>query len=382
MSKQSAQATVGQVMQLMEQWAPASAAEEWDRVGLQVGRPAAPAERIWTALELDDTCLDAALAAGVQMLLVHHPPIFKPLGSLRGDRPEAARLIKAAAADMAIFAAHTNLDSAPGGVNDVLGRRLGLTGLAPLTPGRSGGLIKLVVFTPAEALDQVSAALFASGAGRVGDYSECSFAGLGVGAYRVPPDGKPYVGSPGQREMLEELRLEVLIPASAAPRALAALSQAHPYEEPAVDLYPLEQSPAGFGLGRVGELAAPVEAGAFARRAAAELKAGWAHMGGAPPQRISRVAVVGGSGGDMLPAAAARGAQLLITGEAPHHAAQQAADLGLGILCLGHYQTEVVIVEPWAARLGRELSGLGLDCTVEPYTGGVDPWHPVVHKEE
>ncbi|MCF8034476.1 MAG: Nif3-like dinuclear metal center hexameric protein [Desulfarculaceae bacterium] len=382
MSAQNAQATVGQIMQVMEQWAPAAAAEEWDQVGLQVGDPSAPAGKAWTALELDDACLEAALTAGVQMLLVHHPPLFKPLSSLRGDRPETARLIKAATAEMAIFAAHTNLDSAPGGVNDVLGRRLGLGELTPLTPGRNGGLVKLVVFTPPEALDQVSAALFAAGAGRIGGYSECSFAAVGVGSFRAPSDGHPYLGNPGEKELVEELRLEVHTTATAAPRVLAALKQAHPYEEPAVDVYPLTQSPPGFGLGRVGELPAPVEARHFARRAAAELKAGWAHLGGAPPKRISRVAVVGGSGGDMLPAAAASGAHLLITGEASHHAAQQAADLGLGILCLGHYQTEVVIVEPWAARLGRELTALGLDCTIEPYTGGVDPWHPVAHKEE
>ncbi len=369
-------------MQVMEQWAPASAAESWDRVGLQVGDPAAPAGKAWTALELDDALLAAALDAGVQMLLLHHPPLFRPLDAIRTDRVEVTRLLQAAAAPMAIFAAHTNLDSAPGGVNDVLGRRLGLEAMRPLVPGKPGKLVKLVAFTPAEALEKVSAALFESGAGRIGDYRECSFAAVGVGSFLAPEGGDPYVGRAGAKEMVEELRLETVLPATQLSRALAALRSAHPYEEPAVDIYALEQAPDGFGLGRVGELAASREAGDLAAWAAGELGAGYGHMGGAPPKEISRVAVVGGSGGDLLPAAAAAGAQLLITGEASHHAAQQAADLGLGILCLGHYQTEVVIVEPWAQRLGRELAERGLSCIVEPYTGGNDPWRPVVHKEE
>ena len=369
-------------MRVMEQWAPAWSAESWDKVGLQVGDPNAPAPKAWTALELSDKLLAEALDAQVDLLLVHHPVVFQPLEQLRMDRPETARLIKAASASMAIFAAHTNLDSAPGGVNDVLGERLGLTGLTPLIPPRDGRTAKLVVFTPPEALDAVSEALFAAGAGRIGNYRECSFAGVGVGSFLAPMDGDPYLGRPGQKEMVEELRLEMMVPVNKVPQALEAVRRTHPYEEPAVDVYYLRQPPQGFGLGRVGRLAAPEEPSALARRAAAELGAGWAHMGGRPPKKIERVAVVGGSGGDLAPQAAAAGAQMLITGESRHHAAQQAADLGLGIVCLGHYQTEAVIVEPWAHRLRLALADQGLNSIIEPYTGAVDPWQPVVPEEE
>ena len=369
-------------MRVMEQWAPAWSAESWDKVGLQVGDPAAPAPKVWTALELDDKLLAEALEAKVAMLLVHHPVLFQPLQQLRMDHPETTRLIRAAGSSMAIFAAHTNLDSAPGGVNDVLGERLGLTELTPLVPVQNDSTAKLVVFTPPEALDEISQALYATGAGRLGDYRECSFAGVGVGSFLAPINGAPYLGRPGQREMVEELRLEMVVPARLVPQALEAVRRVHPYEEPAVDVYYLRQPPKGFGLGRVGRLTAPEDAGALARRAAAELGSGWAHMGGRPPQKIERVAVVGGSGGDLLPQAAAAGAQLLITGEARHHVSQQAADLGLGILCLGHYQTESVVVTPWAQRLAQELADRGLNCIIEPYTGGIDPWQPVVPEEE
>ncbi|WP_338600629.1 Nif3-like dinuclear metal center hexameric protein [Desulfoferula mesophila] len=375
-------ATIGDFMEAMERWAPAWSAESWDKVGLQVGDPAAPAPKVWTALELDEPLLAAALEAKVALLLLHHPVLFQPLEQLRVDSPATARLIKAASEPLAIFAAHTNLDSAPGGVNDVLGERLGLSELTPLVPAQNQDIAKLVVFTPPEAMEEISRALFDVGAGNIGDYRECSFAAVGVGSFWAPPDGHPYLGRPGEKEMLEELRLEMVVPAGRVPQALDAIRRTHPYEEPAVDVYHLRQSAPGFGMGRVGSLAAPRRSEVFAAWAAAELEAGWAHLGGRAPEVIERVAVVGGSGGDLLPQAAAAGAQLLVTGEARHHTAEQAADLGLGILCLGHYQTEAVIVEPWARRLRRELTDQGLVSTIEPYTGGIDPWRPVVPEEE
>ncbi|MFH1035983.1 MAG: Nif3-like dinuclear metal center hexameric protein [Pseudomonadota bacterium] len=140
--------SVAEITALMEDWAPAWTAESWDRVGLATGDPAAPVARAWVALELTDRLLDAALAGGVDMLLLHHPPLFKPLTDLCSHRPATARLLKAAARGLAIFAAHTNLDAAPGGVNDALAARLGLADTRPLAPLASGGLAKLVTFVP------------------------------------------------------------------------------------------------------------------------------------------------------------------------------------------------------------------------------------------
>lgn len=377
MSDAKPTARVSDLIQIMEDWAPAWTAQDWDRVGLLVGEPGAPATKVWTALELGPSLLDQALAQGVQMLLLHHPPLFSPLARLRTDDPATARLLRAAQAGLALFAAHTNLDAAPGGVNDALAARLGLVETRPLAPAGAGGQVKLVVFTPAEALEPVSRALFEAGGGRIGGYRDCSFTSPGLGGYLAPPDGKPYLGSPGQAEQVEEQRLEVILPQARLAPALAALRIAHPYEEPAVDIYPLAQPPAGLGLGRVGRLAAPQDGQEFAQRAAKALGAGWAHLAGPLPPRLERVAVVAGSGGDLLAQAAQAGAQVLVTGEARHHAAQEAADLGLGLICLGHYQTEAVIVEPWARRLAHETAARGLSCTVTPWTVGDDPWRPV-----
>jgi len=361
-------------MQAMEQWAPAWTAEEWDRVGLLLGDPAVEAGLIWVALELNGGLLDQALKAGVSLLLTHHPPLFKPLQDLRLDNPATARLLKAASGGLALFAAHTNLDSAPDGVNDALARRLGLIDTKPLVAATEQGLAKLAVFVPPDHLPAVADALFAAGAGRIGAYRDCAFHAPGTGSFLAPLDGKPYAGQPGQKESVSEERLETLLPLAAAGRVLQALKNAHPYEEPAFDLYPLKQSPAGFGLGRVGRLPKPRNGEEFIAAAAKELGAPAAQVTGPLPKKVERVAVVGGSGGDLLPQAAAAGAQVLITGEVHYHAWEQAGDLGLCVAALGHYQTEAVIIEPWARRLSEMLEKAGLFCEIAPWTAGADPW--------
>jgi dinuclear metal center YbgI/SA1388 family protein len=366
----------------MEDWAPAWTAEAWDRVGLATGQPGGPAERVLVALELSDPLLAAALAQGVQMLLTHHPPIFSPLTDLRSDRPHARRLIQASSAGLALFSAHTNLDSAPGGVNDALASRLGLVETKPLVPAGAGALAKLTAFVPAAHAEAVANALFAAGAGRIGDYRECAFAAAGTGRFLAPASGRPFLGRPGARQAVAEIRLETVLPRALMARALAALTAAHPYEEPAVDIYPLENPPAGFGLGRVGRLAAPAPGRAFLARAAAELGSVAPAAAGPLPELVERVAVVGGSGGEMLEAAAAAGAQVLVTGEARHHAAQEAMDLGLCLLTLGHFETENVIVKPWAERLARDIAAAGLASRIEPWLEPTRPWRAATDGKE
>lgn len=360
----------------MEGWAPSWTAESWDRVGLVAGDPGATVERAMVALELSEAALQAAKSSGASMLLTHHPPLFKPLADLRSDRPHTARLLQAAAGGLALFAAHTNLDAAPGGVNDALAERLGLTKLSVLAPGPAEGLCKLVTFAPAAELPAIAAALNAAGAGRVGAYRGCTFETAGTGSFITPEQGRPFIGLPGQSQRVEEVRLETWVPRAGAETVVRALLASHPYEEPAFDLYPLTQAPAGFGLGRLGRLTPPQPGAAFAAAAAAELDSPAAVVAGPLPDRLERVAVVGGSGGELLAAAAAAGAQMLVTGEARHHAAQEAEDLGLALLCLGHYATEEVIVRPWAERLGRMLADEGFICDVKPWTGS-GPWRAV-----
>lgn len=361
----------------MESWAPASLAEDWDRVGLMTGAPDQTAESVWVALELTSELVDRAIAQDVDMVLTHHPPIFSPLDNLRSDNPAAALPLMAAAGGLALFAAHTNLDSAVGGVNDVLAHRLGLSNLEPLTPAGAGSQVKLVTFVPPDSLENVTKAMFAAGAGRIGQYQECAFTALGQGSFLAPQGANPHVGEPGARTKADELRLETIVPRTKVDSVVRALKESHPYEELAYDLYPLDQPPAGAGLGRVGDLDPAQEGGAFLRHAAAELNSVAARYGGNVPATVKRVAVVGGSGGDMVQAAASAGAQVLVTGEASHHVAQQAEDLGICLAVLGHYETEMIIVEPWAELLGQMLQNSGLVCHVQAWHSPQPPWRTV-----
>jgi hypothetical protein len=266
-------------------------------------------------------------------------------------------------------------------VNDALCRRLGVVDARPLKAAGEEGLLKLVTFVPADHLEQVARALFAAGAGRIGDYAECAFHAPGTGRFRSPEHGRPFVGSPGRAEQAAEERLETVLAAEDRRGVVAALQSAHPYEEPAYDLYPLRQGPAGFGLGRVGRLASPAPGEEFVARAARELGSPAPAAAGPRPELVERVAVVGGSGAELLPLAAAAGAQVLVTGEARHHAWEEASDWGVCLAVLGHWATEAVIVEPWARRLEESLRARGLVAEIAPWTGA-DPWRPVqCHKE-
>ncbi|ADK84777.1 protein of unknown function DUF34 [Desulfarculus baarsii DSM 2075] len=364
------------IVGLMERWAPSWTAEDWDNVGLLLGDPNAAVRRAWVALELSPELLERAIAARVDMILTHHPPLFRPLKNLRQDNPATARLLRAANAGVALFAAHTNLDAAPGGVNDALAARLDLVEAKPLAPAGMGGLQKLVCFAPQSHAEQIAQALFAAGAGVIGDYAQCSFSAPGRGHFLAPDQGRPLVGQAGQAVTVEEIRLEVVVPAREAGAAVRAMLRAHPYEEPAFDIYPLRQGPSGFGLGRVGQLAEPMAGERFAAWAARRLGASTAMIAGPAPDIVHRVAVLGGSGAEYLAQAAAMGAQAFVTGEAGHHSAEQAQDLGLLLCCLGHYQTEVVIVEPWAKRLAAMLAEAGFDCEITASAQGQGPWRP------
>lgn len=370
--------TVGQVMEIMEAWAPAWTAEPWDNVGLACGDPRQTVQRMVVALDLTDQVLEEALAFKAQMLLVHHPPVFKPLKNIRADNPLACRLMQAIKGDLAVFAAHTNLDCAPGGINDILAARLGLQEMEHLLPLTAGHMAKLVTFVPPDFLEAVESAIYAAGAGVMGNYSQCSFKAEGWGSFRPGLGAKPYLGQTGAKEQAREIRLETIIPQALSGRAIKALVNAHPYEEPAIDLLPLANSPQGLSLGRVGRLAEPLPFEEFARKAKEAVEARAVMSAGIRPAQVRKVAVLGGSGASALAPAKDKGADVLVTGEAGYHTWEEASDLGLGLLTLGHFKSENVVVLPWVERLNQELAKLGLKAEVRHAFHASDPWRTVV----
>ena len=355
---------VSDIIDIMEQWAPAWLAESWDNVGLLAGSYHAPVKEAWVALEASPALLARAMRSPVQMLLFHHPPIFSPLKNLNLTKPTQSALIKAAASGLNLFAAHTNLDAADGGVNHALADCLGLLNCRSLTPVAADSLLKVVVYAPEENAPAVSAALFNAGAGHIGNYQECAFMMRGQGQFKPMDGARPHLGRRHELAKVDETRLEVILPKARLNQVLRALYRHHPYEEPAFDIIPLLNTPALSGFGRVGDLPTPESGQAFSRRAARVLKSNAPVFGGKMPDQVQKVAVLGGAGAFALQNAAAAGAQVFITGEAGYHTATDAEDLNICMLVLGHYATEAVIVPRWARRLKAELKGRGFSCAI------------------
>lgn len=247
--------TVAAAVAHLERMLPLRLAAEWDNVGLLLGERDGAVDRVMTCLTVTPTTAAEAVERRASMIVSHHPVLFRAVKRLTGDTTEGRMLLALARAGVAVYSPHTAFDNARGGINEQIATRLGLTALAPLRPGRGGARqVKLVVFVPDSDLARVSDALFAAGAGRIGEYRECSFRLAGTGTFHGSEAANPTVGQKGRREEISEWRLEVVCPESRLSAVVTALRQAHSYEEPAFDLYPLQAAPDSLGDGRVGEL--------------------------------------------------------------------------------------------------------------------------------
>lgn len=364
---------VGDIVALLEELAPPHLAEDWDNAGLQVGSRRARVEAVLVCLDVTPQVLEEARERRAGLLVCHHPPIFRPLRNLVTDEPPVALLRDALAAGLAIYAAHTSLDASLRGVNDALAALFELQDPRPLaeTPAREG--FKLVTFVPPEHVAAVSAALFAAGAGVIGGYSGCSFRVEGTGTFTPGPGSRPAYGDASGPNQVREARLEVVLPAQRIDEAVEALFRSHPYEEPACDIYRVHR-PEGAGLGRVGDLPAPVSLGELARRCRALLENPAVRLAGDPTAAVRRVAVCGGSGGDMAETALAAGAQVLITGDVGHHRALEARAAGLAIIDAGHYHTERPVFSRLASLLEEKARAVGLALAIHVSETDTCPW--------
>jgi len=357
---------VSDVVRVMETLAPPELAESWDNVGLLVGDASAPVRRVLLCVDVTDEVLAEAVETRAGMIVAHHPPIFRPVGRITAA--EAPVAYRAARRGIALYAAHTNLDAAPGGTNDALADALGLTDRRPLQPACRDGQAKIVVFVQPDNMPRVAGAAFAAGAGRIGNYSDCAFFSHGIGSFFGRPGSSPAVGAAGRHEAAEELRLEVICPRGKVAAVLAAVRAAHSYETPAIDVYPLLDLPAGAGNGRVGRLPRPVTVRTLAERL--KRAAGAARALLAAPQHgraaradgrgrlVATAACCAGAGASAWRDALAAGAALYATGEMDHHAAGAAAAAGLTVLCLGHGNSERLVLPSLARRLAAALPAL------------------------
>jgi len=373
--------TLSDLLAVLDRAYPARLAEPWDTgIGLTCGDPAATVRSVLLAVDVDAAVVGEAERLGADLVLTHHPLLFRPVQSVAATTPKGIVLHRLIRAGIAHVAVHTNADRAVAGVNDALAGTLGLHDIRPLVPAPASPLDKVVTFVPVADAPRLVAALAAVGAGRIGDYTEAAFMVNGVGQFRPGPAAHPTIGTAGELERVPETKIEMVAPRSLRATVVAALRGAHPYEEPAFDVVELvPPDEAGTGLGRVGRLAAPMSLTAFAEHVAARLPATAAGVraGGDPRRVINIVAVCGGAGDGELDAATAAGADAYLTSDLRHHvAAEHLADPDRPALVdVAHWAGEW----PWLQRAADTITAaLPGSVSVTVSRRCTDPW--TVHR--
>lgn len=327
-----------QIIEALEDAAPLALQESYDNSGLLVGEPDMDITSALITLDVTDAVMDEALREGSNLIIAHHPLLFHPLKKLTGSTLTERLVMRALRHGLALYAVHTNLDNAPGGVSHYMGQKLQLTQIRVLAP-MSNQLLKLFTFVPHSHAEQVRQALFDAGAGHISAYDQCSFNAEGYGTFRGAAHTNPFVGQPGQQHREAETKIEVILPAYLKQQVLQALRRSHPYEEVAYDLVALVNDWQSAGAGVIGELPEPLTAPRFLAVVKNTFGTPVIRHSRPPQQPIRTVAVCGGAGSFLLPQALHAGADALVTADISYHRFFDAD--GRLLLCdIGHYESE------------------------------------------
>ena len=366
-----------EVIQLFESFSPKYLAEEGDPIGLQVGTLSKRISKVHVALDVTEEVVDEAIAGGADMILAHHPFIFRPLKKIDFSHPHGRVIEKLIKHDITLYAAHTNLDVAEGGVNDMLAEALGLQELTILSPTYRERLKKLAVYVPAEAEEKVREALARAGAGNLGHYSHCSFSAEGVGRFKPDEQANPHIGSEGKLEAVREVKVEVLVPELLANKVVRAMLNAHPYEEVAYDLYTLEnQGTKELGLGRVGVLPEVITLREFAETVKKAFDVDTVRVTGDLTAPIKKVAVLGGTGDKFVRTAQFKGADVFVTGDIYYHTAVDFKQEGMNIIDPGH-NVEKIMKKGVASRMADLCAEAGFEVEWSSSAIDTDPFQVV-----
>ncbi|HHV22043.1 MAG TPA: Nif3-like dinuclear metal center hexameric protein [Propionibacterium sp.] len=318
--------TVADVVGLVEKHYPPRTAEGWDKVGLVCGSGDWPVTSVLFTIDITPEVVAEAIALEANLIVAHHPLLLRGVHGVDGAHPKGRMLLDMIQQGIACYAAHTNADVAPDGVCVALAEALGLSGLTQLDPRPVERLDQLVVFVPREHTDAVVAAVSAAGAGRVGAYDHCHFRVTGTGSFRPLEGANPFIGTTGEVEHVPEDRVELVLPRGRRAAVVAAMRAAHPYEEPAFHILELAPTDTAHGIGRIGELDAPLSAGEFAQRVADALPGTvtGVRLAGPADRPVRRVAVLAGAGDSHLDTARAAGVDAYVTSDLRHHPATEA----------------------------------------------------------
>nr|WP_269329047.1 Nif3-like dinuclear metal center hexameric protein [Kineosporia babensis] len=355
-------------------------ARDWDAVGLVCGDPDAQVRRILLAIDPAPAVVEEALTWRADLLITHHPLLLRGVHGVPITTPKGKVIHQLIRGGCALYTAHTNADAAAPGVSDALARVLGLTDLVPLSADPADPVDKLVTFVPETAVEKVLDALSAAGAGEIGEYARCAWTAVGTGTFVPGSSATPAIGTPGEREVVEERRIEMVLPRKRRSEALAALRTAHPYEEPAIDLYELSTWSGPRGIGRVGTLEQPTSLREFAMLVAEALPSTsqGVRVAGDPTAEVSRVAVCGGAGDSLFAAVRASQADVYVTADLRHHPASEAREAaGDGapyLVDVAHWASEWPWLNGVSNRLEGALADSGRAVEVLVSARSTDPW--------
>ena len=348
---------ITEIAAAIEEIAPLRLAQDWDNVGLLLGDPQKNINNILLTIDVTRAVVAEAKRLKADLIVSYHPVIWDGLKQITADGP--SRLVyDLIRSGIAVFSIHTALDSAVGGVNDGLAEMIGIIDAQPIgdyVDSPEGDKYKLVVFVPAESVEKVSNAVFAAGAGIIGNYSHCSFRAEGMGSFLPLEGATPAIGKKGRVEKVPEARFETIVPAEKLSSVIAAMIKAHPYETPAFDVYRLHDTQSRFGLGRIGKLAQPLRVKQIIQRIKKHTGAKAAGIVGDENRLVKKAAVCAGSCGKIINAVIAAKADCYVTGELKHHHALAAQEAGVTCICLSHTVSERFILKKLAKQLQKRL---------------------------
>ncbi len=325
------------IFDALEAWAPKHLAYDWDNVGLQVGSLNREVKKIMITLDVLETVVDEAIENDVDLIIAHHPLLFKGLKQVDVDTPTGKIIEKLIANKISVYAAHTNLDITNGGVNDILCKRLGIETTDHLIQTDQEKLYKIAVYVPNSHADAVREVLGDAGAGHIGDYSHCTFQTAGKGAFKPLEGTNPYIGKVNILEFVDEVKLETIVQEQKLSEVIKQMIAVHPYEEVAYDIIPLANSGTTVGIGKIGHLQDEMKLRAFAEYVKETLNMSAVRVTGDLTKVVQKVAVLGGSGEKYIEQAIAKKADVYITGDMTFHNAQDAWVRGLAVIDAGHY---------------------------------------------
>ena len=331
-----------ELLNFLESQVPPAYQEPYDNSGMQVGDPDAAVSSVLLSLDVTGDVIDEAASLGCELIISHHPLIFKPLKSICGRTAAEKLVMKAIRKNIAVYSMHTNLDIINGGVSYRMAKMLGLTNINVLSP-LDNKLLKLVVFVPGSHAGQLRNAIFDAGAGYIGNYDRCSYNVHGEGTYRPGAGTDPYSGEQGEDHTEAEIRIETVVPEHLKSRVVKAMMAAHPYEEVAYDIYKIENAVPGAGLGCVGDAGEGMDDVDFIKLLSEVFGAKGIRHTALENKKIKRVAVMGGSGGAYIAKAVSSGADAFVTGDIKYHDFLEAE--GILLADIGHYESEKPAME-------------------------------------